>query len=212
MNRIVQEIRNLQKQPVSKEVGKRLLEFKSFKVRDSEQWFSELCFCILTANSRAETAIKIQEKLGPKGFRNASEAEVRNCIRKEGHRFHNNKARFIVEARKHLNVKKIVQGIVAEEGEKAAREWLVQNVKGIGYKESSHFLRNIGFKNLAILDRHILNLMQEEGLIVKKPKTLGRKKYLEIEEKFLKIAKELKMPTAELDLFMWYMKTGKVLK
>ena len=111
-----------------------------------------------------------------------------------------------------MNVKEIVQGIASKKGEKAAREWLVKNIRGIGYKEASHFLRNVGFKNLAILDRHILNLMQEEGLIDERPRTLSRKKYFEIEKKFLKLAKELKMPAAELDLFMWYMKTGKVLK
>ena len=82
----------------------------------------------------------------------------------------------------------------------------------VGYKEASHFLRNIGFKNLAILDRHILNLMLEEGLIEERPKPLGGKKYLGIEKRFLKLAKGLKMPAAELDLFMWFMKTGKVLK
>ena len=202
----------MQKQPIAKKVKERLAKFEELGRKGEKQWFSELCFCILTANSKAETAIKIQKKLGPKGFCEASEDEVKNCIKGEGHRFHNNKARFIVEARKHLDVKETVQEIAEKEGEKTAREWLVQNVKGIGYKESSHFLRNVGFKNLAILDRHILNLMQEEGLIDERPKTLGRKKYLEIEEKFLKLAEELKMPAAELDLFMWYMKTGKVLK
>lgn len=212
MKNIVQKVRQLQKQPVAKKVRERLLEFESFKEKGEKQWFSELCFCILTANSKAETAIRIQEKLGAKGFCNASEAKVRNCIKGEGHRFHNNKARFIVEARKHLNVKEIVEKIAGEKGEHEAREWLVKNVKGLGYKEASHFLRNVGFKNLAILDRHILNLLLEEGLIKERPKTLGRKKYLEIGEKFLKLAKELKMTAAELDLFMWYMKTGKALK
>ncbi len=212
MKNIVQKVRQLQKKPVAKKVKEQLLEFESFKRKSGKQWFSELCFCILTANSRAETAIKIQETLGAKGFCEAGEIEVMKCIREEGHRFHNNKAKFIVRARKHLNVKGIVKEIAGKEGEQAARKWLVENVKGLGYKEASHFLRNAGFKNFAILDRHILNLMLEEGLIGERPKTLGRKKYLEIEEKFLKLAKELKMPGAELDLFMWYMKTGKVLK
>ena len=93
----------------------------------------------------------------------------------------------------------------------SAREWLVKNVKGIGYKEASHFLRNVGYKNLAILDRHILNLMDEEGLI-EKPKSLTRKNYLEIEKKFIALSKRLKMSAAELDLHMWHMKTGEVLK
>ena len=43
-----------------------------------------------------------------------------------------------------------------------AREWLVHNVKGIGYKEAGHFSRNIGFtQDLAILDRHILKNLKK---------------------------------------------------
>ena len=73
-------------------------------------------------------------------------------------------------------------------------------------------MRNVGYTNLAILDRHILNLMVENGYIENKPKSLNKKTYLEIEEKFNEIARELGMSSAELDLYMWYMKTGEVLK
>ncbi|MDP6670268.1 MAG: N-glycosylase/DNA lyase [archaeon] len=212
MASLVGEIERLVKSDVALEVKGRLLEFESFKNKRGDEWFSELCFCILTANSRADTAIQIQKELGTKGFCSACAADVKKCIRKNKHRFHNNKTKFIVGAREHLGVKKIVQEIVEREGEKAAREWLVKNVKGIGFKEASHFMRNVGYKNLAILDRHILNLMLENGLIKKKPVSLNKKKYLEIEEKFRALAKKLKMQPAELDLYMWFMKTGKVLK
>ena len=248
---IVSRVKSLQRKPVAELVEKRLNEFESFEGKGEEEWFSELCFCILTANSKAETAIEVQKRLGQKGFLEEREAGVRDCIRAVGHRFHNNKAGFIVEARKHCcsgagagrqtgvkgvvqeakgqargkgivqgtkrqalvkGVKGTVQGIVKEEGEEAAREWLVENVKGLGYKEASHFLRNVGYKQLAILDRHILRLLEEDGFIEEVPKSLGRKRYLEIEKKFEGIAGKIGMTAAELDLYMWYMKTGKVLK
>jgi N-glycosylase/DNA lyase len=212
MASLVGGIEGLIKSDVALKVNKRLAEFKSFKNKGRKEWFSELCFCILTANSRADTAIQIQKELGAKGFCKARAADVKKCIRSNRHRFHNNKTKFIVGAREHLGVKKIVQEIVEREGEKAAREWLVKNVKGIGFKEASHFLRNVGYKNLAILDRHILNLMLENRLIKEKPVSLNKKKYLEIEEKFRALAKKVGMSPAELDLYMWYMKTGKVLK
>ena len=189
-------------------VKKKLKEFESFSRKNNEEWFSELCFCILTANSKARTALSIQEELGAKGFCGASLSEVRKCIIKHKHRFHNNKSRYIVEARKHLDVKSKLNGLSDFE----AREWLVENVKGMGYKEASHFLRNVGRKSLAILDRHILNLMAEEGIIKEKPKSLARKSYLEIEEKFIKTAKKFRMSPAEIDMHMWHMKTGEVLK
>ncbi|MCX6799022.1 MAG: N-glycosylase/DNA lyase [Candidatus Diapherotrites archaeon] len=212
MNQLLKEIKLLQKSPVRRQVEARLREFSAFESKGAPEWFSELCFCILTANSKAATAINIQCELGSSGFKEHGEKELRQCILRNKHRFYNNKARFIVEARKHANVKEIVQQIVRESGEEGAREWLVRNVKGLGYKEASHFLRNVGYTSLAILDRHILGLMQQHGFISERPKSLNKKKYLGIEEKFRGIAKALGMSPAELDLYMWHMKTGKVLK
>ena len=194
---------------MKKLVDKRLKEFKSFSKKGNKEWFCELCFCILTANSKAATALTIQDELGVNGFIYNTEKSICNCIKKNKHRFHNNKAKYIVEARKYkLDIKRKVQ----ELNEIDSREWLVKNIKGLGYKEASHFLRNVGYVNLAILDRHILNLMVEEKIIKEKPKTLNKNKYLEIENKFREIAYKINITIAELDLYMWYMKTGKILK
>jgi N-glycosylase/DNA lyase len=188
---------------IEKIVNLRLKEFASNK-----KWFSELCFCILTANSKAQTAINIQNELGTKGFLNLSQKNLSSVIKKNKHRFHNNKAKYIIEARKFSNIKEILRNL----DEFESREWLVKNIKGIGYKESSHFLRNVGYKNLAILDRHILNFMKENNYIEEIPKSLNKNNYLEIENKFNLIARNLKMDSAELDLYMWHIKTGNVLK
>jgi N-glycosylase/DNA lyase len=98
------------------------------------------------------------------------------------------------------------------EKNKRTREWLIKNVKGIGYKESSHFLRNIGYKNLAILDRHILRNLEKFKVINKIPKTLNKKQYLSIEDKFYNFSKKIKIPMDELDLLFWSIETGKVFK
>jgi N-glycosylase/DNA lyase len=37
-------------------------------------------------------------------------------------------------------------------------------------------------------------------------------KYLEIENFLMKIAKKLNLSLAELDLYLWYIETGKILK
>jgi N-glycosylase/DNA lyase len=204
---LIEGIKKLKKTKTKKLVEKRLRQFESLGKKDTRQWFSELCFCILTANSKAHTAIKIQNELGAEGFCKKSKNGVRRCIIAHKHRFHNNKTAYILGAREHIDIKKKLKGIDS----KKAREWLIKNVKGIGYKEASHFLRNVGYFDLAILDRHILNLMAEDG-IIKKPKSLARKNYLIIERKFIKIAEKLKMSPAELDLYMWSLKTGEVLK
>lgn len=212
MKNLAKEIKALKNSPVKETVNKRLKEFQFFKNKNSKEWFSELCFCILTANSKAVTALAIQKELGSKGFCTLCQREIRDTIKNNKHRFHNNKSKYIVEARPHINIKNKIQQLIQESGEIGAREWLVDNVKGLGYKEASHFLRNVGFKNLAILDRHILNLMIEDRILKEKPKNLSKKNYLAIEEKFIRLSQELNISPAELDLYMWCMKTGEVLK
>ncbi|MBU1201552.1 MAG: N-glycosylase/DNA lyase [Nanoarchaeota archaeon] len=212
MNNLIKQVIDLKNSSVGKVVEQRLVEFDSFKKRSSEDWFCELCFCLLTANSKASTAIKIYDELGFKGFSEYSLEDVTAVIRKYNHRFHNNKAKYIVQAREFLDLKWIIQGVAHEEGSSGAREWLVENVKGIGYKEASHFLRNVGFKDVAILDRHILNLMVENNLLKQKPKSLSKKNYLELEQNFKKVANKAKMSVAELDLYMWCLKVGDVLR
>src|SRR3989344_1392908 len=89
------------------------------------------------------------------------------------------------------------------------REWLVQNVKGVGWKEASHFLRNIGrTRELAILDRHILRNMVRFGFADGMPKSLTKNKYLELEQSFINMASSLEMKPAELDLLLWAKETG----
>src|SRR3989344_9613593 len=208
MEDLISKVNALKETPIKETVDKRLKEFELLGEKGDNEWFSELCFCLLTANSRATSAIRIQNQIGARGFLNSSKENIAQTIKMNKHRFHNNKAKYIVGAREFKNIKEILKN--KEDFE--AREFIVENVKGLGMKEASHFLRNVGRKNLAILDRHILNLLYEEGYLLEKPKTLTPKVYKKIEETFNRIAERLKMSSAELDLYMWYMKTGIVLK
>ncbi|KYK26778.1 N-glycosylase [Euryarchaeota archaeon SM23-78] len=216
MRKLTESVKKLKKSKVKILIDKKLKEFEAFKNKNNKDWFCELCFCILTANSKAKTAINIQKEVRANGFCTWCLNDIKGAIKKYKHRFHNNKAKFIVEARKHLNIKDKIKKVVKQKGQQdgqsGAREWLVKNIKGLGYKEASHFLRNVGYFDVAILDRHVLNLMYEDGVIKEIPKTLSKKKYLEIENKFLQLASKLGMSPAELDLYLWSMKTGVVLK
>jgi N-glycosylase/DNA lyase len=150
--------------------------------------------------------------LGANGFYYLHYNKIKSCIRNNKHRFYNNKTKYIVEAREYIDIKNKIKNIIKNKGENEARDWLVKNIKGMGLKESSHFLRNVGYKNIAILDRHILDLMKKYDIIDEKPKILNKNKYFKIEQKFKKIAERLNISPAELDLYMWFMKTGEVLK
>ena len=95
----------------------------------------------------------------------------------------------------------------------ALRGWLVENVKGYGMKEASHFLRNIGLgDDIAILDRHILKHLVKNNVIPEVPKSLTEKKYMEIENRMRAFSKEIGIPFAHLDLLWWSEETGEIFK
>ncbi|MFP3949490.1 MAG: N-glycosylase/DNA lyase [Candidatus Micrarchaeia archaeon] len=202
---------DLKVSPVSVKVRERIEGFKLLNTLPEDEWFSELCFCLLTANSSAEKGMEVQTKIGD-GFLTLPEKELSRALKKLGYRFFNKRAEYIVGARAHYKgLKKKIQELAKKDTRKA-REWLVANIKGLGYKEASHFLRNVGYTDVAILDRHILRIMHENGLIPEFPKSLNRVKYLTYENTLRLLAARLKFSLGALDLYLWYTKTGRVLK
>ena len=208
MDELVKKINELKSNRIGELVRARMEALE--RNFDSEQKvFSELCFCITTANSSAEMGLKVQEALGGR-LEGYNQASLSKKLRSLGYRFYNKRAEYLLEARKKWP--EVKNKISKDRKENELREWLAENVLGFGYKEASHFLRNIGFKQLAILDRHILRLMHEHAMIKELPKTLGRKRYLDYEGKLEVLCKATKLKQGELDFYLWYMKTGKVLK
>jgi len=189
-------------------VKARIKEFESLRSSSREDLFKELCFCILAANFSAEKSLRIINEIGGDLLK-LSEEELAETLRRLGHRFPSSRARYIIQARKSLD--ELVKILETIDDEFMVREWLVRNVKGVGYKEASHFLRNIGFKNLSIIDFHIIDLLARYGLI-ERPRSLTRRRYLEIEGLLRRISDELGISLAELDLYLWYMETGRILK
>ena len=94
------------------------------------------------------------------------------------------------------------------------RDWLAQDprIKGLGYKEASHFLRNVGFKGYGILDKHVVRCLAEMGVIKSAKPPTSRKNYMETEGRMREFADKVGIDFDELDLVLWSMKTGEVLK
>jgi N-glycosylase/DNA lyase len=208
MKKLLESVENLKKDEVKKLVDARIKEFKEIGNKPSSEIFNELCFCILTANFNAEKGIKIQEEVG-KGFLTLPESQLAKKLKELGHRYPNTRAKYIVEARKYKNSLKDIINSFNNVSE--LRKWLVKNIKGIGYKEASHFLRNIGYENFAIIDFHIIDILTKHKLI-ERPKTITKRKYLEIEGLLKKIARKLNLSLGELDIYLWFAETGKILK
>lgn len=199
-----------------KEIEKRLNEFKEiWNAGTDEDIFSELIFCILTPQSKALTCSYAVERIcQDKLFLKGNSKQIANGL--YDIRFKNRKAMFIVEARNcftkdgKISIKSKIEKF---RNVRTAREWLVQNIKGFGYKEASHFLRNIGRgEELAILDRHILKNLESLGIIKETPKNLQRKKYYEIENSIIEFARKIEIPLDHLDLLLWCKETGRIFK
>ena len=205
--KLLQSIDILREGDLRKLVGTRIKEFKEIDRKSSDEIFQELCFCILTANFNAEKCIKIQREIGDE-FLTRSEEDLAKRLAELGHRFPNARANYISDSVKYKDfLKDIIHSFKDEE----LREWLVKNIKGLGYKEARHLLRNIGFDDYSIIDFHIIDVLVNHNLI-ERPKTLTKRKYLEIENTIRDIAKETNLTLAELDLYLWYIETGKILK
>lgn len=210
MNRLMPEYRKRKS-----EIKRRLKEFNIFRKASDEDIFSELCFCLLTPQSRAVYCDKAVKELKCSGLLFKGGKDVVKEILRGNVRFHNKKAEYLVGARKlfrqggKLNIKKKLDIKDAFK----AREWLVRNIKGLGYKEASHFLRNIGFGgDMAIIDRHILKNMKRYGAIRKIPARATKRNYINMENAMRELSKKIKIPMDELDLLFWSAQTGFVFK
>lgn len=196
-------------------IQERLFEFKQVLNESDERIFAELAFCICTPQSKATAAWTAISSLMKNGllYRGSTE-EIMPFLNTV--RFRENKASYIVETRKKLMVdnrlqtKEFIQSFVDPF---ELREWLVENIKGLGMKEASHFIRNIGFSfELAILDVHILKNLKEYGMIKEIPKSITKKVYLQIEDKMKEFSENTGIPLQELDLLFWSEETGMIFK
>ncbi|RLJ00980.1 MAG: N-glycosylase [Candidatus Aenigmatarchaeota archaeon] len=190
------------KPKIGLDINKTLNKFQ--KNRTKEQKFTELSFCILVANTSLANTQRVCREINGKEL-SATEQELRDELKKAGYRFYNKRANYIILAREFLEE---LNSKSKTNDEFETRKWLVKNIKGIGCKESSHFLRNMGFTDFAILDRHIMKILKKSKVIDEIPSTISKKKYLEIEKKLRIISEQLNITLAELDLYLFYLDAG----
>ncbi len=189
-------------------IRNRLQEFQNIK---AGEYFYELVYCLLTPQTSAFSADKAIRVLKKNQFHKRKINPEKFLYHKEYYiRFHKTKAKNLIDMKDKFPLinEQLQNGLPPI----VLREWLIKNVKGLGHKEASHFLRNIGYRNLAILDRHILKNLVKVGVIDGIPTTLSKKIYYEIEAKFQEFSESIKIPMDELDLLFWCMETGEVFK
>ncbi|HUK55067.1 MAG TPA: N-glycosylase/DNA lyase [Nitrospiria bacterium] len=196
-------------------IRSRLSEFRQVFEKGDEAIFRELCFCIAAANSSAEMGMKTVDAI--KDIVLEADLETLQHRLRRGFRYKLKRPSYIVHTRDYLKKEhgfKLGELLRSFPDHETRRDFLVFNpdIKGIGFKEASHFLRNIGYRGYAILDKHILNCLSELGVIRRNRKPLNPERYRRIERKMRAFADQTGIDMDELDLLLWSRKTGKILK
>jgi N-glycosylase/DNA lyase len=199
-----------------REIRARLAEFEEVRrtATDGRLW-EELVFCIFTAGASARMglgSVEAVRHLLAKG----SQRELASALQSR-HRYPNSRSGYIVVTRAHLEADcrmRLRERLESFEDPVERRDWLARTreIKGLGYKESSHFLRNVGYRGYAILDKHILRCLAEVGVLDSPQPPSTRARYLSTEERLRRFAEDLGVDFDELDLVLWSMKTGEILK
>jgi N-glycosylase/DNA lyase len=199
-----------------REIQTRLSEFESVwrSATDARLW-EELVYCIFTAGASARMGLGSVEAV--RALLERGTHDELACALSGKHRYPNSRSGYIVETREFLNADcgmRLRERLESFDNAIERRDWLARTrgIKGLGYKESSHFLRNVGLRGYAILDKHILRCMAEVGVIASPQPPSTRTRYLATEERLRDFARALGVDFDELDLVLWSMKTGEILK
>ena len=198
------------------EISEKLSDFsRVLEGGTDERFWEEMVFCFFTGGCSARMGLRSIEAIRHLLLA-GNQAELADALR-GAHRYPNARSKYIVASREFLEEHcglRLREKLESFGDPFARRDWLVREkrIKGLGYKEASHFLRNIGYKGYAILDKHVLRSLAELEIIddPKPPNT--RLRYLTVEEKLKDLAALTKIDFDELDLVLWSMKTGEILK
>lgn len=197
------------------EIKSRLTEFRELYAKGDLEIFKELCFCILTANTSAKMGITCIEAAGDEVM--TADLEGLQNVLCGRYRFWRVRPTYIIHTRDYLIREtgfRLKERIDSLTDFHERRDFFAANpgIKGIGYKEASHFLRNIGFSDYAILDKHIVNLLYDLGVLDEPKKPANKRQYEAIEERMREFSRDIRIGMDELDLALWSYKTGVVLK
>lgn len=198
------------------EIQAKLAEFeKIWKSETDERLWEEMVFCFFTGGCSAKMGLRSVEAVRSL-LQTGTHEELMNAL-VGVHRYPRARSGYIVASRDFLTEHcdmQLRRKLESFTNDLARRDWLVKEkrIKGLGYKEASHYLRNIGYKGYAILDKHILRSLAELGYIADPTPPSTRAKYLDTENKLKRFAEEVGIDFDEMDLVLWSLKTGEILK
>jgi N-glycosylase/DNA lyase len=197
-------------------IRERLAEFAEiWRSASDERLWEELVFCIFTAGASARMGLRSVEAVRPL-LAAGTHDELADALAGR-HRYPRSRSGYVVVTREHLRescAMRLRDQLESFADAMERRDWLARTrgIKGLGYKESSHFLRNVGLRGYAILDKHVLRSLAELGVVESPAPPTTRARYLATEERLRRFARDVRIDFDELDLVLWSMKTGEILK
>ena len=200
------------------QIRARLAEFREvWESGSDERLWEEMVYCIFTAGASARMGLHSVEAVRHLLFDGSREEMTEALIKARSHRYPAARPGYIVVTRDYLREDcgmRLRERLTSFTDPLERRDWLARtrSIKGLGYKEASHFLRNVGFRGYAILDKHILRSLAELGVVESPEPPSTRARYLETEERLRRFARDVRIDFDELDLVLWSMKTGEILK
>lgn len=176
------------------QIRKILNKFKKNKDNDSVIFYN-LCFAICAPQTTFKSNRKVIDILIERDFFNEKipKKELEEIVRPV--RFIRKAEYLLLMKEKFVEILNIIRGSLNAFDKRMTIEKMV---KGMGMKTTSHFLRNIGIEDLAIIDTHVLKFL-------KKSLPKSKKEYLELEKEFAKEAIKRGLSIAELDAYIWKM-------
>jgi N-glycosylase/DNA lyase len=201
-----------------REIRARLREFHLvWRTASDARLWEEMVYCIFTAGASAKMGLRSVEALRPLLATGHQKDMTSALVAAGAHRFPNARPGYVVVTRDYLQASfsmRLRERLKSFRDPLERRDWLATEprIKGLGYKEASHYLRNIGFKGFSILDKHIVRCLAELGVVDSARPPTNRKRYLETEAAMRQFADNVSIDFDELDLLLWSIKTGEILK
>ncbi|MDD5649331.1 MAG: hypothetical protein PHF86_02790 [Candidatus Nanoarchaeia archaeon] len=181
--------------------AKRIVErFK--KPKEKLDVFYDLCFCVLVPQTRFSTVFSVIQKLKDNKFYSTHVTRENLLELISSIRFKNRKADYLLKMKYEFDLfyAQLNEVLIETDSDsRAKRKFVIGRIKGMGLKASSHFLRNLGIDDLAIVDTHIL-----QHLCVKGEKI----DYFNIEDEIRYRASSLKVSVAVYDALIWKQRSG----
>ncbi len=189
----------------------------------------ELCLCIISSRTRFEMALAAVNSLERVGLlrrlreepEDISYSQVEAILKPPKHLrtptnhsipFWRLRARQLVEAAQRLytNGNGGLMALLSGFGDPGElRGYLVSEIPGIGMKQASHFLQNVGFSSdFAVIDAHLLSFLRDELMVIDADdKNLSKALYVELEQRIQRLAAANGFDLGLLDHVVWAMKS-----